>query len=231
MTGTLSGSSRPFRVALYARTSTSRDQHPAMQLHALRELSSQRGWHVVGEFVDHGYSGAKDRRPQLDAMMQLVHRGGANAVAVYKFDRFARSIRHLILALDDFQSRGVEFISLSDGIDTSTPTGRFAFTLIGAVAELEKSILRSRTLSGLDAARARGARLGRPPIVFDVRRAADLRAEGKTFRQIARLLGVGATTIHRALAAQAAAVPESVSSAAVYASRQTAEIPSVAVVA
>lgn len=153
---------RPFRVALYARTSTSRDQHPATQLHALRELASQRGWHVVGEFVDHGYSGAKDRRPQLDALMQLVHRGGANAVAVYKFDRFARSTRHLILAFDDFQSRGVEFISLSDGIDTSTPTGRFTFTLIGAVAELEKSILRSRTLSGLDAARARGARLGRP---------------------------------------------------------------------
>lgn len=209
MTTTVSGSSRPLRVAIYARTSTSRDQSPASQLHALRQLAEQRGWQVVGEFVDHGVSGSKDRRPQLDEMMRVVHRGGCDAIAVWKFDRAARSVRHLVLMLDELNARGVAFVSVNDMIDTTTPTGRFTFTLIAAVAELEKSILRARTVAGLDAARARGARLGRPPVEVDVERALALRAENRSYREIGRILGVGATTVHRALIAADGRVSES----------------------
>jgi DNA invertase Pin-like site-specific DNA recombinase len=95
-----------------------------MQIDELRRVSEQRGWTVVGEYVDVGYSGLKDRRPQLDALMKHVHRGGVDLVAVWRFDRFARSVRHLVLALDEFRSRGIDFISVNDGIDTSTPIGR-----------------------------------------------------------------------------------------------------------
>ena len=112
---------RQQRVAIYARTSTAREQSPAMQLDELRRMAEQRGWVIVGEYVDHGVSGAKDRRPELDRLMADVRKGGAMApgiVAVWRFDRFARSVRHLVTALDDFNARGMEFVSLQDGIDT-----------------------------------------------------------------------------------------------------------------
>ncbi len=162
----------------------------------------------MGEYVDHGVSGSKDRRPQLDEMMRVVHRGGVDAVAVWKFDRAARSVRHLVLMLDELNARGVAFVSLQDSIDSSTPMGKFAFHLVAAIAELEKSILRSRTVAGLDAARARGARLGRPPVEVDVQRALALRAAGLSYRQIGRSMGLGATTVHRALIAAEGTVPE-----------------------
>lgn len=119
------------RVASYARVST-RDQHCEMQLHGLRQMSAQRGWTVVGEFVDVGVSGSKDRRPELDKLTKAVNRGRVDVVAVWRFDRFARSVRHLVLALDEFRAKGVDFVSKEDGIDTSTPAGRFTFHVIPA---------------------------------------------------------------------------------------------------
>ena len=118
------------RVLLYARTSTVRIKSPAMQLEALRGLAEQRGWNIVAEYVDAGQSGAKDCRPQLDALMRHVHRGGVDVVAVWRFDRFARLVRHLVTALEDFRARGLDFVSMQDAIDTSTPTGRFTFAVI-----------------------------------------------------------------------------------------------------
>lgn len=187
------------RVAVYARVST-RDQSCEMQLHALRQMAEQRGWIVVGEYVDI-VSGAKNRRPELDKLNKAVNRGRIDVVAVWRFDRFARSVRHLVMALDEFRARGVDFVSMEDGIDTSTPTGRFTFHVIAAVAELEREIIRERTRTGLAAAKRRGARVGRPKAKVDPDDVAALRAEGKTVREIAKALGVGIGTVHRLLAA------------------------------
>lgn len=195
-----SGTGQP-RVALYARVSTARDQDPQMQLDELRQVAVQRGWHVVGEFTDKGISGTKDKRPQLDRLMQLAHTGKLDIVAVWKFDRFARSTRHLVTALEDFRSKGIDFISLRDAIDTTTPTGRFTFSIIAAVAELERELIRERTIAGIEAARRRGSRPGRPPVVFDVERARKLQRQGESIRAISRKLGVAAATVHRGIRA------------------------------
>jgi DNA invertase Pin-like site-specific DNA recombinase len=185
-------------VALYARTST-HDQNPGMQVEELRRVAGQRGWQVFGEYVDAGHSGAKDRRPELDRLMGDVHRGRVDTVMVWKFDRFARSVRHLVSALEDFRARNVDFVSVTDGIDTSTPVGRFTFHVVSAVAELEREMIRERTRAGLAAARRRGARIGRPQARVDLPRARNLLAGGQSLRQVARVLGIGASTLHRAI--------------------------------
>jgi DNA invertase Pin-like site-specific DNA recombinase len=185
-------------VALYARVSTT-DQHPGMQVEELRRACSQRGWEIVGEYVDSGYSGIRDRRPELDHLMGDVHRGKVGVVLVWRFDRFARSVRHLVSALEDFRARSVDFISLQDGIDTCTPAGRFTFHVVAAVAELERELIRERTRAGIAAARRRGAHVGRPRAKIDLVRAKALMASGKSFRQAARELGIGTATLHRAL--------------------------------
>lgn len=192
------GRNEPKRVALYARVST-RDQNPGMQIEELRRLSLQRGWEVVGEYVDHGVSGAKVKRPELDRLMLDVHRGRVQVVACYRFDRFARSVKHLVTALDEFRVRNVDFISVHDGIDTSTPAGRFTFHVIAAVAELEREITRERVKSGLESARRRGEKLGRPRVRVDITRALAMRAAGRSYKQIATTLKVGVATVHRAI--------------------------------
>jgi DNA invertase Pin-like site-specific DNA recombinase len=186
-------------AVLYARVSRS-DQHADLQIEELRRVAADRRWSVVGEFIDHGVSGAVDRRPQLDALVGRVARGGVDVVAVWKFDRFARSVRHLVCALDDFRARGIDFFSARDAIDTSTPAGRFTFAVIAAVAELERELIRERTIAGLDVARQGGKHFGRPPRGFDVEMARALLAAGVSQRNAARRLGVGATTLRRALA-------------------------------
>jgi len=188
----------PKRTCLYARVST-HDQDPGMQLDGLRQLAEQRGWDIVAEYVDIGQRGTKDRRPELDKLMKHVHRGGVDVVVCWRFDRFARSVRHLVLALDDFRAKGVDFVSMQDGIDTSTPAGRFTFHVIGAVAELEAELIRERTRCGMAAARRRGARIGRPHVRVDLDNATHLRGQGKSVREIAVALRVGVGTVHRLL--------------------------------
>ncbi len=185
------------RVALYARVSTARDQTPALQLDELRAVAKQRGWTVVGDYVDVGQSGGKERRPELDKMQDDVRRGRIDIVACWRFDRFARSVRHLVLALEDFRARGVEFVSLRDGIDTTTPAGRFGFHIIAAVAELERELIRDRTRAGLAAARRRGATLGRPKVVVNMERFEELRRRGLSFREMAKELNASPATLHR----------------------------------
>ncbi len=197
--------SRTPRAAVYARISTSakdasgRGQDPQLQLDELRAVAAQRGWKIVGEYVDLGISGAKEKRPQLDALMKEVHRGRVDVVAVWKFDRFARSVGHLVRALDDFRARGVDFFSARDSIDTSTPAGRFTFAVIAAVAELERELIRERTIAGLAVAKKKGKRLGRPKVRFDLDEAIKLREAGTAFATIAASLGVSVGTVHRAL--------------------------------
>jgi DNA invertase Pin-like site-specific DNA recombinase len=152
------------KAAIYARVSTTKSQDVGMQLRELREYCKRRGWAVAGAYVDEGFSGAKDRRPELDQLMSEAHRRKFDAVVVWKFDRFARSVSHLLRALETFNALGVAFVSLSESIDTSTPAGKMVFTVLGAVAELERSLIGERVRAGLRNARAKGIRLGRPPL-------------------------------------------------------------------
>ena len=188
------------RTALYARISTSNNgQSPEMQLHELREHCERRGWTVAGEYVDTGISGAKDRRPELDRLMADAHRRNFDVVAVWKFDRFARSVSHLLRALDTFRILGIEFVSLSESLDTATPAGRMVFTVLGAVAELERSLIVERVKAGLRNARAKGKRLGRPSKRIDGATVAALRSQGVSWRAIADQLSVGIGTLYRAV--------------------------------
>jgi DNA invertase Pin-like site-specific DNA recombinase len=151
------------RVALYVRVSTlDKGQDPETQLRELREYAARRKWTIAEEYVDTGVSGAKTTRPRLDELMKAAHRGKFEVVLVWKFDRFARSVSHLLRALEDFQAVGIEFCSYSEQLDTSTAAGRMVFTVLGAVAELERSLIVERVKAGLRNAKAKGKRLGRP---------------------------------------------------------------------
>jgi DNA invertase Pin-like site-specific DNA recombinase len=187
------------RAAIYARVSTvAHGQSPEMQLCEVREYCDRRGWQVAGEYVDSGISGAKDSRPELNRLMAEAHRRRFDAVVVWKFDRFARSVSHLLRALETFKALGIEFVSLSEQVDTSTPTGKMVFTVLGAVAELERSLIAERVRAGLRNAKAKGKRLGRPRVVVDAARIASLRASGASWPQIARELGVSVGTVYQA---------------------------------
>jgi DNA invertase Pin-like site-specific DNA recombinase len=187
------------RVALYARVSTKNNgQDPETQLIALREYAGHRGMTVVDEYVDVGISGAKDRRPALDRLMADARRRHFDIVLVARFDRFARSTKHLVLALEEFHSLVIDFISLNESVDTSTPAGKLMFTLISAFAEFERSIIRERVLAGLDRAKKQGRRLGRPRVVVDPIQVAGLRNIGRSWNEIARELGAGRGTVERA---------------------------------
>jgi len=184
------------RVALYARVSTKNNgQDPETQLMALREYAKARGFEVFAEYVDVGISGAKEKRPELNRLMDHARKRRFDAVLVARFDRFARSTRHLVLALDEFNALGVDFISLSESIDTSTPMGKMVYTVIAAVAELERSLICERVVMGLQRAKAQGKRLGRPTAAIDPAEVNTLREQGMSFRAIARQLGVSHPTV------------------------------------
>jgi DNA invertase Pin-like site-specific DNA recombinase len=169
-----------------------------MQTSELREYAERRGWTVADEYVDIGISGTKERRPELDRLMADAHRRRFDVVAVWKFDRFARSVSHLLRALETFRALGIEFVSLSEQIDTSTPMGKMVFTILGSVAELERSMIVERVKAGLRNARAKGKTLGRPTKIVDNARIATLRAQGRSWRKIARQMGCSARTCRRA---------------------------------
>lgn len=187
------------RVALYARVSTSdKGQDPEVQLSELRAYCQRRDWTVVDEYVDHGVSGTKDRRPQLDRMMADANRRLFDAVVVWRFDRFARSTSHLLRALETFRTLGIEFVSYSEAIDTSTPVGKMTFTVLGAVAELERSLIVERVRSGVAHARAKGKVLGRPRKALHSGQIQSMRASGCSYRTIAEALDLSHTTVMKA---------------------------------
>jgi len=187
------------RVAIYARVSTANNgQDPTMQTRELREYAERRGWTLAGEYVDIGISGTKEKRQELDRLMVDAYRRRFDAVLVWKFDRFARSVSHLLRALETFQALGVHFVSLSESLDTSTPAGKMVFTVLGAVAELERSLIVERVKAGLRNARAKGKRLGRPRVIVDARRIAILRKGGASWAAICRETGLSKGTAQRA---------------------------------
>lgn len=128
--------------------------------------------------MDAGISGSREHRPALDRLLASCRRRTVDAVVVYRYDRFARSLRQLVNALEDFRALGIEFVSLYEGVDTSTPNGRLVFGIFASIAEFERELIRDRVKSGLASAKARGKRLGRPRMIVDSSRIADLRREG-----------------------------------------------------
>jgi len=185
------------RAGLYARVSTLNGQDPELQLRELREYALRRGWQVVGEYVDTGISGAKDSRPELNRLMADAHKRRLDVVCLWRFDRFARSTSHLLRALETFGALGVEFCSLSEQLDTSTPAGKMVFTVLGAVAELERSLIAERVRAGLRNARAKGKRLGRPPVEVSESEVRALLESGLSLETIGKRLGVSAATVCR----------------------------------
>src|SRR5271155_4347310 len=186
------------RAAIYARVSTNNGQDPHMQIRELREYCQRRGWEIEGEYVDAGVSGAKEHRPQLDVLLATCRKRLVDAVVVYRYDRFARSLRQLVNALEEFRSLGIEFVSLHEGVDTSTPNGRLVFGIFASIAGFERELIRDRVRSGIAAARSKGKKLGRPKISLDVGRIVALRASGRSWPQIATELGASVGTIYRA---------------------------------
>lgn len=200
------------KAAIYTRVSTASRtkrgdistfaQDPAVQEQPLRDLIGQRGWTLHRVYSDR-VSGAKERRPGLDALMADARRGAFDVIVVWKFDRFARSVKQLVMALEEFQALGISFVSHQEALDTSTPMGKAMFTIIAAMAELERSVIRERVVAGLEYARQHGTRsgraIGRPRRVFLRDRIPELLAEGLSPRQIARRLDVGEGTVRRAM--------------------------------
>jgi DNA invertase Pin-like site-specific DNA recombinase len=191
------------RAALYARVSTT-DQAPENQLTTLRAFAAARGWQAV-EHVDHGISGAKERRPALDAMMAEARKRKIDVIACVRLDRLARSTHHLLTMARELEALGVDLVATDQAVDTTTPAGRLLFTVLGAIAEFERDLIRDRVMAGLERARRRGTKSGRPigrprvnPIDGDDARR--LLSEGLSLRAIARKLGVHPQYVRRALA-------------------------------
>jgi DNA invertase Pin-like site-specific DNA recombinase len=183
------------KAAIYARVSTNH-QGTDLQLSDVRNYCNRRGWEIVREYVDIGISGTKEKRPELDELLKHARRRYFDAVVVWRFDRFARSTRHLLSALEEFKSLGIQFISYQENIDTSSPMGQALFTMVSAVAQLERDLIRERVTAGVRNARAKGKRLGRPRRIKDAALVASLRKAGKSYREIAASLGVSTSTVH-----------------------------------
>ena len=190
------------KTALYARVSTLNGQDPEMQLRELREYAARRGWDVTDEYTDHGVSGSRDSRPELNRLMADACQRRFDAILVWKVDRFGRSLRHLVNSLAELGALGVAFVSLRDNLDLSTPSGRLMFAVIGAMAEFERALIQERVRAGLGNARAKGKQLGRPQRIVNRESILQMKAEGLSIRQIAERIGIGYGTVRARLAGE-----------------------------
>lgn len=181
------------RCALYARVSTT-EQEVDNQLLELRRFTEARGW-TPKEYVDRGVSGSKDRRPALDELLKDAKRRKFDILVCWRLDRLGRNLRHLILLLDELQALGIGFVTLGEGIDTSTPAGKLQLHILSAIAEFERERIRERVMAGLQRARSQGKRLGRPERQVEESRLAAVR--GLSVREAATRLGVSPATAHR----------------------------------
>ena len=179
------------RAALYARVSTA-DQTCENQLLELRAYAGARGWTIVRDFVDAGVSGSRERRPALDDLTKEARRRRFDVLVVWRLDRLGRSLKHLVVTLDEFAAVGIAFVSLNEGIDCTTPAGKLQLHLLAAIAEFERSRIIERVRAGLARAKAQGKRLGRPRI-----KPAPADLSGMSVRQAASLWGVSKSTAAR----------------------------------
>lgn len=187
------------RIGIYARVST-KEQSCEMQLRDLRAYCVARGFSDVSEYIDVGQSGAKDSRPELNRLMDDMRKRKLDAVVVWRFDRFARSTKHLLTALEEFRAAGIQFISYQENMDTGSPLGQALFTIVAAVAQLERDLIRERVHAGIRNARAAGKQLGRPTRIVDREEIVRLRDNGASVREIAAKVGVGYGTVRKRLA-------------------------------
>jgi DNA invertase Pin-like site-specific DNA recombinase len=186
------------KVAIYSRCSTA-DQNVNLQLDELRDYCKRRQWGIFAEYTDEGISGSKESRPALNRMLADAKRRRFDCVLVYRYDRAARSLRQLVNLLGEFEALGIAFVSLHEGVDTTTPAGRLVFGIFASIAEFEKSLIVARTKSGIEAARRRGKVLGRPrrsPPV-DVATINSLRDSGLSWEKIAAQTRVARATLQR----------------------------------
>jgi len=180
------------KCAIYSRVSTA-DQNVGMQLDELRAYCERRGLEVADEYVNSAVSGAKESRPALNRLLAW----GFDAVLVYRYDRFARSLRQLVNALGEFHALGVHFISLDESVDTSTPSGRLVFGIFAGIAEFERSLITERVKSGQVAAKRRGVKFGRPRADVNTEKLAELRRQGLSYANIAKATGLSVGTVFR----------------------------------
>ena len=203
---------RANRAAIYVRVSTTNrarssdafEQNPEVQEMPLRQMVQHRGWSLARVYSDR-MSGAKENRPGLNGLMQAARRGEFDVVVVWRFDRFARSIEQLVLALAEFRALGIDFVSCQEALDTSTPMGKAMFTIIGAMAELERNVIRERVVAGMEYARHHGTKsgnaIGRPKRIFDRGEVVRLRASGLSIERIACQMRLGVGTVVRVIQA------------------------------
>src|SRR5215813_11818115 len=195
------------KVALYLRVSTASKSRygdvltfDQRQEDPLRRLAEQRGWQVVNVYTDR-ISGAKERRPALEQLINDATRGKFDIVMVWRFDRLSRSLIHFLQTVEELQKVNVDFVSHEQSFDTTTPMGRFCLTMFGGLAELERAVIRDRVIAGLEYARTRGTKsgkpIGRPKVIFDRAKVPDLRRQRLSWREIAKSLGVGVGTVRR----------------------------------
>ena len=183
------------RAALYCRVSTG-DQHLETQLLDLRELAKQRGFEIVGEYTD-VISGAKSKRPGLERLMADARRRRFDVLLVAAFDRIARNVRHFLEVLDELNHLSIQFVSLRESIDTSGPLGRAMVVIVGAIAELERSLIVERVRAGMRRAKLEGRRIGRQPLNIDREQVVADRKSGMSLTQVARKYGISRASVCR----------------------------------
>lgn len=186
-------------VAIYARVSTDK-QKVNMQLVELRDYVKRAGWKIHKEFIDEGYTGKNTSRPAFKKMMDLARQRKFDVLLVWKLDRLSRSLKDLINTLDELGHLGIDFISYDNKLDTSSPTGKLSYQIIGAVAEFERDIISERVKAGLRNARRKGKRLGRPSVSPTIiKKAEALRKQGLSYRKIGKRLGVSEGLVRKKL--------------------------------
>lgn len=186
------------RVGIYCRVSTA-DQTTENQLLDLRQYCKSRNWHIVGEYRDDGVSGTKDNRPALKQLMDAAKKRKVDVILVWKLDRFGRSVNHLVNSLEELRTLGVDFVSFTESLDTTSAQGRLVFNVMASIAEFERCLIVERVVSGLRRAKSQGKQIGRPKLDCDASRAIQLRNQGRSIREIAAALSVGKSSVARLL--------------------------------
>jgi DNA invertase Pin-like site-specific DNA recombinase len=173
------------------------DQHLEAQLYDLRDLAAKRDYTVIREFEDRGVSGSKSKRAGLDAMLSSARRREFDVLLVAAFDRIARSTKNFLEIVDELNELGIEFVSAREAIDTSGPMGRMFITLVGSIAELERSLITERIRAGMRRARLEGQRLGRAPLDIDHDALVRDRLAGMSLTKVAKKYGISRASVIR----------------------------------
>ena len=186
-------------ASIYARVSTlDKGQDVQLQLSDLRAYAEARGWKIHKEYIDNGESGAKEQRPALNQLMDDARKRSIDLILVWRLDRFGRSLKHLILSLDELKTLGVGFVSFKESLDFATPTGRLMVHLLASFAEFERELIRERVIAGIKNAKAKGKHIGRPSLDLELRRKiTDLRDKGMSFGNIGKTLGLAKGTVYK----------------------------------